>query len=224
MKHFKLGANAERHMKKYAGTTEEDYLAFAARTARRVTLSRFDQEICDRLGIYSIAHLGYVTTPLPIVIQENEVDDYLLEHSVNPLEIVQMWQKAKGDATFYQSKESIIDEYLKPFPKESFERFGDKNWLSDVNKGWFNRNGLALDVHVQEMNTMYELDITTDDVIEFVRLYKPNSYKSPALLRLEQIEDKFKELTSFQLKEYYAEHLMLSCFPNYQPEEEPLPF
>jgi hypothetical protein len=227
MKSFKLGANAERHMKKYAGTSNEDYIEFAAQTARKVTTSRFDTEICERLDIYNIAHLPFKATQLPFGIEEYEADDYLLEHSNNPLELAELWQKAKANESSDSSKNFIISEFLKPFPKESFERFADKNWLSDVSKAWFNKDGLALDVQAQEMNSLFFVEdkITIDDLIEFVRTYKRYSYKSPATILVERIEQRFKDSAGFQIKDYYVEHLLKSCYPKYEIETfEDVPF
>ncbi|KAL6982195.1 hypothetical protein U1Q18_052311 [Sarracenia purpurea var. burkii] len=111
-----------------------------------------------------------------------------------------LWQSAKTEENAWLDKNSVINEHLKPFPKTDFERWGDKNWLTDVSKSWFNKEGLNLDVQIQEMNHLYELEITIDDVLEFVRTYRRNAYSSPAAQKVKALENRFKELTSFALK------------------------
>jgi hypothetical protein len=136
-----------------------------------------------------------------------------------PLELAQLWKISKAESDSWMCKKSIIDEFLTPFPKENFEQHGDKNWLPDVSKSWFDKKGLKLDTQIKEMNSVHsfeeELAIGFDDVIEFVRSYKRNEYRNPEWMRMKEIEARFKELTTFQLKEYYVEHLEKACCPRY---------
>ena len=85
----KLGANYERFIQKYQGTTEVDYVEFSKRTARKVVVSRFDDDICERLNIYSVSHLAHITTQIPegVWMEQNEYEHYLINNSRNPFEI-----------------------------------------------------------------------------------------------------------------------------------------
>lgn len=96
-----------------------------------------------------------------------------------------------------------------------------------MSKGWFNKEGVALDVQAQEMNSLFfvEEEISIDDIIDFVRTYKRHGYKSSATKLVERIEERFKECAGFQIKDYYVEHLLKSCYPKYEIETfEDVPF
>lgn len=208
---IKIGSNCERHIGKY-GTSVEDYIEFSKRTARKVTISRYDTDICTKFRIYTISHLTNFPTELPdLGINEQEYTDYLFENTKNPYEIAKLWLCLKGDAEGFVSNETIIAEHLPAFPKEDFERWGDKNWLTDVSKTWFKKDSINLDVKVEEINTQVGSSITVDECIEFVKKYRPNTYKNPIQLKKEELEARFKEITGFNIKDYYAEHLIKSC-------------
>lgn len=211
----KLGANYERFIQKYEGTSEVDYTEFSKRTARKVVISRFDDDICEKFNIYSVSHLAYMQTEVPndTWIEENEFEKYVLETTNNPYEIARLWLKLKNDAENYIDKESILAEYLVPFPKADFIRWGDSKCLCDVSRSWFKSDAVHLDVKVEELNANpnVPINIEIQDCIDFVRKYRPNSYKNPIQLQKEQLESRFKDLTGFYLKEYYAVHLIKSC-------------
>lgn len=204
----KIGKNSARHLKKHQGSTTEDYVDFARRTARKVVLNRCDYEICKANLIYSVSHLKYLAHEIPFWIEEWELFDYHLTHITNAYQLAKLWKNLKEEAEWYDSKECLIDEYLSVFPKECFERFGDKNWLSDVHRSWFNDKGVKLDVQLQQMNGVDSFSVEMDDIIYFVRTYKPKSYLTPPVVQMKKLEKYWKELFGFSLKDYYAEHLV----------------
>jgi hypothetical protein len=223
---IKIGANAQRHIEKYEGTNEAAYVEFAKRTARKVTISRLDQEICENLRIYAIAHLAFLPTDVgdAVLMSEHEFENHVILTSKNPYELAKVWLKLKADSESYVSVESVLNEYLPPFPKEDFERWGDKNCLSDVSKSWFHSKCMHLDVKVAELNsnTQIGIQVSIEDCIDFVRKFKPNTYKNPVQLQKEVVESRFKEIAGFNLKDYYAEHLIKSCeFRILEPTEIP---
>lgn len=208
----KIGTCFERHINKYEGATQIDYIEFSRRTARKVAISRCDQEICEIFNIYTVSHLAQLVTELPdLGIDELEYQAYLIDNSKNPYEIAKLWQKAKSDAESWVSVESIINEYLSAIPKEDFERWGDKNCLSDVSNRWFKKDSINIDVKVEEINAQSGIQITIEDCIDFVKRFRPNGYKNPMQIQKELLENRFKEMVGFNLKDYYAEHLIKSC-------------
>ncbi|MDI9870028.1 hypothetical protein [Flectobacillus roseus] len=219
----KVQTNLERYIQN-TGKTEAEYKAWATQVGRKMHINTLDKLICATMNIYSVSHLSYLTTEISDLMSQEQLADYLFEHSQNPLEIAQLWQSAKTEENAWLDKNSVINEYLKPFPKTDFERWGDKNWLADVSKSWFNKEGLNLDVQIQEMNHLYELEITIDDVLEFVRTYRRNTYSSPAAQKVRALESRFKELTSFALKDYYAEHLIKANTFTQTIQTEDVPF
>ncbi|MEA5257184.1 hypothetical protein VB264_05255 [Arcicella aquatica] len=219
----KVRKNMERYIQ-VTGKSEADYNAWATQIGRQMHINTLDKLICAKMNIYSISHLSYLSTEINEYMTPDLVDVYLFENSINPLEIGKMWKDAKLDAMAWMDKNSVIDEFLIPFPKADFERWGDKNVLGDVSKSWFSKSGLNLDTQVQEMNTVTGLGIEIEDVIEFVKTYRRNSYVSPPAQKVKALEERWRALTSFAVKDYYIDHLIKAN--SYQPtiETNDVPF
>jgi hypothetical protein len=217
------GIAAHRNRNRFiavTGKTEADYDAWASQVGRQMHINTLDRMICARLGIYTVAHLPHLATRLPDAFwDEAQLDEYLLTHSENPLEIARIWRYYTNEARMYLSVESVLAEHLNAFPKDDFERWGDPNYLSDVSKSWFKRTGANLDVQVQEINEVAPIPVTIDDIIAFVRQWRPKAYQSPAQGIVERIEERFKELTTFRIKDYYAEHLIRMATFSHQPAD-----
>ncbi|OIN61176.1 hypothetical protein [Arsenicibacter rosenii] len=203
--------NQERFVQN-TGKSEAEYQAWATEVGRRMHINNLDKLVCAKLNIYTVSHLAYLPTPTPIDLPADEYDKYLADRTENPLELAQLWLKTKPDAQSWVSVQSILADNLRPFPKSDFELHGDPNWLPDVAKSWFRKDGLNLDVQIEEISAMSGRQITLQDAIDFVRAHKPGMYKNPAQLQLEYIEERFKNITTFRIKDYYAEHLLKSCY------------
>ena len=80
------------------GKSENDYQARATEVGRWMHINTMYKMVCAKLGLYTVAHLVLIPTPLPAGIDPDRVDAYLLEHSENPLEIAKLWQQAVADA------------------------------------------------------------------------------------------------------------------------------
>ena len=218
------GRNLERFITA-TGKTEKEYQAWASQVGRQMHINTLDRLICARLGIYTVAHLAQLPTPLPVDIDNAEQEtSYLLEHSENPLELARLWQSTRIDAEMYLSVETVLATYLRPFPKENFERFGDRNHLPDVSKSWFKKGGLELDVQIDEINETAPIKVSIEDAVEFVKSWKPAGYVSPPMWQLERIEERFYSLTTFKIKGYYAEHLLRSSLLHHPALTETVPF
>ncbi|MCX6216392.1 hypothetical protein [Spirosoma sp.] len=207
------------------GKTEKEYQQWATQVGKQMHINTLDRIICAKLGIYTVAHLPQLPTCIPeLMWDEQQIDEHLLANSENPLELARLWKTYHSEARMYVSVESVLAEYLNPFPKTDFEKNGDANWLPDVSKSWFKKTGINLDVQVDEINEVAPIRITMNDVIAFVRNWKPNAYKSPMQEMLERIEERFKAVTTFRIKEYYAEHLMRSSMLIHSASTEEVPF
>ena len=220
----KIGDNCARHLLKYPGSTEADYIEHAKRTAHKVTVNRLDTQICEKFKIYSISHLAIINKLLPDSINQRDPLE-IIQSTENPYELAKMWIETKHEAESYQSKETVISEKLGGLKMECFERWGDKNRLSDVSKKWFDENAIPLDVQVESWSENTGYQITCEDVIEFIQEHKPGKYVNPMEVVLKEIESQFKEVCGFRIQKYYAEHLVKCC--EYYPEpddKEDLPF
>lgn len=207
------------------GKTESDYQAWATEVGKRMHINTLDRLICAKLGVYTVAHLVQMPTTLPDGMwDEAQVDLHLVDYSENPLELAKLWLQYQNEARMYLSTDTVLAEYLNPFPKTDFENNGDANWLADVSPKWFKKKGTNLDVQVDEINEVAPIKITMDDVIDYVRTWQPHRYKSPAQVMVERIEERFKELTTFRIKDYYADHLMRSSILTHPASTEETPF
>lgn len=202
----KIGANFERHIKKYGEGS--DYESFAKRTAQKVTISRHDGWICEKFNIYNIAHLVHIHNTVPEEIDITNPEE-IIDSTVNPYELARMWKDVSNDAVNYVDKWSIIAEKFYGMKESDFERWGDKNW--NISKKWFFPDAINLDVKVEALSEESGIEIGIEDVIQFVKDYKPGEYMNPRKQLLKKIESKFKEVTGFTIKPYYAEHLIKSC-------------
>ncbi|NBB22573.1 hypothetical protein GVN20_24680 [Runella sp. CRIBMP] len=202
--------NLERYMAA-TGKTEIEYQAWASEVGKKMHINNLDKIVCAKFDIYTVSHLANILTELPLGIPENEVNAYLIEFSVNPLELAKLWNEMQAEAQSWICKESIIANSLAFFPKTDFEQFGDKNHLPDVSRAWFKKDGLNLDTQAQEMSENSGFEITVQDLIDFVMKWRPRTYKNPAELTVKRIEERFREVTTFGIKDYYVQHLMKMC-------------
>ena len=204
--------NAERFIAS-TGKTENEYQVWATQVGQRMHINKLDAIVCEKLGIYTVAHLPYRPTELPGLMSEKDAVAYLRENSINPYELCKTWLDALSDAESFVNKFSILNEHLRPFPKTDFERHGDKNHLDSVSRSWFRKDGVNLDVQLMEINDMnlYSEWIRIEDAIDFVMSFRSGAYRNPAQILVEFVEYRFKEVTSFAIKDYYVQHIIQMC-------------
>lgn len=207
------------------GKTEKEYYEWASQVGRQMHINNLDRLVCAKLGIYTVAHLPQLITDLPEgLYDEADIDEYLINNSENPLELAKMWCSYRNEARMYVSVESVLAEYLAPIRKEDFERWGDSNHLAEVSKSWFKKTATNLDVQIDEINEVAPIQVTIEAAIEFIKKWKPGTYKSPFQEALGRIEARFKEITTFRIKEYYAEHLIKSSMLVHATQTDEVPF
>jgi hypothetical protein len=118
--------------------------------------------------------------------------------------------------------EGIIAENLRPFPKESFFRWADRNNVSDVSPSYFSKEGIAIDVQAQGMIQDFHLFLEESEVIQeivnFVCTYRKGTYKSYWQLELQNLTNDFITMVGFEPKDYYLEHIILQYFSNGKTE------
>jgi hypothetical protein len=187
-------------------------------------INTLDRAICKKMGIYTVAHLGHLPTPLPDGLLETEGEEYLMLHSANAWEIARLWLNAKQEADNWICPESTIAGALAFFPKRNFLRWGDESNLDGVSKKWFREDGLHLDEQASEMSEMSGFEITPADLVDFVGKWRPGQYKNPAAQKCDFLADSFRVVTGFQVKEYYARHLIKMCCFEQVLEADALPF
>ena len=214
----------KRNLNRYieaTGKSETEYNKWAKEVGKKMHIGTLDRLVCEKFGVYVISQLSLLPSELPENIDFNDSSE-IIDNTRNPYELAKMWQDTKANADNWVCKNSVLAEKLNAFPPEDFERWGDKNCLSNVSKKWFDKNAIHLDVAVETINTEASIKVSIDDMIEFVKAYKPNCYKNPMQLMQERIEARFKEVTTFRIKDYYVDHLVKAC--EFQPDTTKSPF
>ncbi len=216
------------------GKTEVEYREWSRWCGIKASHSYKDRLLCEQLGIDGVAELGqWAPVPLETDITLQQLVDSLLTECENPADLALCYlellrvQPGRGTANDH-TRDGFLCEHLGPFPKESFLRWGDRNWLPDVSRGWFRADGLPIDVQCLELSEGFGREITEDDVIAFVVAYRKGSYRPPHERLIRHFEDCWLERYGFRLTPKYAEHLgqktgLLAQEP--QPHElEAVPF
>lgn len=83
----KESAKVRKNMERYilmTGKSEAEYNAWATQVGRQMHINKL---ICAKMNIYNISHLSYLNTEINEYMTTEQVEAYLFENSVNPLEI-----------------------------------------------------------------------------------------------------------------------------------------
>lgn len=137
-------------------------------------------------------------------------EDYtssVITTSENPAEIAQAW-KSQPQETL-SGKEEVIKESLGRMPIDGIYQFGDRN---NVTKGnilnYVSPKGQPIDVQAEEMANNSGLDITPQDIVDFIAKY-PNGKNTarPENGNRKLLEAKFKSLTGVELTPEFADDL-----------------
>lgn len=138
-------------------------------------------------------------------------DDMALEvaeNSSNPQEVALEWLNQPADKMGY--KDQMIMEHLGAFPLASFRRFGDKNQLAGTNirRNYLSEEGTALDVQAANISETAGIDISEEDIIEFVMQFPRGQQTAAGHNPIRQrLAERFLHLTGFEPDEAYAHQL-----------------
>jgi len=140
---------------------------------------------------------------------EGEYNRYVSTESNDPHEIIQSYQSTR-DLNKTDVKESILAEGLGKIKESGYIRFGDKNNLVDKNnkktgkaRVYFSEKGLHIDQAAQELSSQYGIEITPNDIIEFIDKYpngKKDFYKQENELA-GKLKERYKKVTGKNLTE-----------------------
>lgn len=149
-------------------------------------------------------------------------EDYaqsVLYSSENPAEIAHVW--SQQEEIPIDAKEQVIKESLRRSPIESIYRFGDRNSVPKIAVlNYTSKKGLSLDVQAMEMANSSGLDITPQDLVDFIGKYPKGKRTATTTNPIKpQLEDKFKSLTGLELTPEFANDI--AEFNNiYQKQKE----
>jgi hypothetical protein len=151
-------------------------------------------------------------TELPEGLNPEEANLFIIENSENPLELASIYffEEPIGKA---ETIDEMIGEFgLGKITQDSFNRFGDRNLVTGgMARTYFKKDGLPLDVAAKEMSDYYEVEITPQDLANFIVKYPSGS--QAALRQFEtrtanEAANKFKELTGLDIDRKMAEKIL----------------
>lgn len=188
-------------LRKHDGSTEEDYARFSTSVGHKIDTSHKHQQML-RFAIQFIP-----PTFVPDFFESHEAADLIRETSVHPLELAKIYLHLVAEEKSDFSKDGVIAEHLRPFPKTDFERWGDANWLPDVSNAWFQKDGLNLDVQAIQISDYFNGEVTENDLVEYVKAWKPGKYRTVHRRQLDTLESRWLDLFGFKINKRYAESL-----------------
>jgi hypothetical protein len=186
---------------RHEGATEAEYVNFSSQVGQKIDTSHKHQQLL-RFAVQFIPE-----THIPDFFEAHEADDFLRTNSEHPLELSRIYLTLLREERNDYSKEGAINYCLRPFPKDCFLRWGDKNWLSDVSNAWFDKEGSALDVQALEISEYFNGEVTENDLVEYVRQWKPGKYRTVYKRQLDELESRWLDLFGFKISKRYAESL-----------------
>jgi hypothetical protein len=138
------------------------------------------------------------------IIDPKQASQYVIEESKNPLEIAQAYIAEERLPSEGNTKFQAIAEYgLGRVTTDSYKRFGDVNKMEPATKlRYLTKEGFTVDQRAEEISGKTGLDITPQDIIDYIDKYPKGDYKVMTELETNvalQAKDKFKNLTGLDL-------------------------
>lgn len=137
-------------------------------------------------------------------LNDEDLDIQVATTTNSPVELVELYQRQEPDVTPLSSIENaILDFGGFKTTNDSYNRFGDRNNMNRAKgKSYMSVKGASLDQIAQEISNHSGLDITEQDLVEFIDRF-PGGMKDATRTFLnktsEAAADRFRELTGFDL-------------------------
>jgi hypothetical protein len=138
------------------------------------------------------------------IVNPKQASQYVIEESKNPLEIAQAYIAEERLPSEGNTKFQAIAEYgLGRVTTDSYKRFGDVNKMEPATKlRYLTKEGFTVDQRAEEISGKTGLDITPQDIIDYIDKYPKGDYKVMAEVETNvalQAKDKFNKLTGLDL-------------------------
>lgn len=157
---------------------------------------------------------------------ENELNQYIVDNSQNPSELVEVYVNQEPTTAPLSSIERMVADYgVGKVTNKSFERFGDRNLkgISMAKAYLNNQTGQSIDQVAKEMSDHYDVEITPQDIADFMVRF-PNGEASALRLVESEVASnaaaKFKELTGLNLNQEIAQKVIEQQFNKLSKAEQ----
>jgi hypothetical protein len=147
------------------------------------------------------------------IVEPKQASQFVIEESNNPSEIAQAYLgEAKAPLEGNTKFQAIAEYGLGRVTTDSYKRFGDVNKMEPAMRlRYLTKEGFTVDQRAEEISGKTGLDITPQDIIDYIDKYSKGDYKvmqeqetNVAL----QAKDKFKQLTGLELNEELANKIL----------------
>lgn len=157
---------------------------------------------------------------------ENELNQYVVENSQNPTELAEIYINQEPTTQPLSTVERMIADYgVGKVTNKSFERFGDRNLKGlSMAKAYFNNEtGQSIDQVAKEMSDHYDVEITPQDIADFMVRFPNGEGTALKLVESEVASNaaaKFKELTGLNLNQEIAQKVIEQQFNKLSKAEQ----
>jgi len=135
--------------------------------------------------------------------------NWLAENGTDPDEIVLEYARQRDNTPFNKLQEwqqELIQGKDTKISRESFERFGDPNWIGRaIIVNWFSRDpykkGETIDGLSEYLSELHHIKITEDDLVEFIRDH-PSRYVRVTTDSMKPLARRYKQLTGNDIKSH----------------------
>lgn len=188
-----------------------------------------DRWLTDKYNLLCVSEFGFTDrTEIPYYLNSYEEIEFICENSKNIYEIANYYLRAIRESYEDYTINAIIAENIRRFSLSNFRKFGDINNLSeDIEKHYLTKQKcLSIDIQAMEMSESYSRNISPQDIVDFVILYPKgtHTYINESKILIDKLEQRFYELTTFNIKKYYCQHLVSKVEKNFFYESEECPF
>ena len=147
------------------------------------------------------------------IVDPKQASQYVIEESNNPSEIAQAYLGETKAPSEGNTKFQAIAEYgLGRVTTDSYKRFGDVNKMEPAMKlRYLTKEGFTVDQRAEEISGKTGLNITPQDIIDYIEKYSKGDYKAMQEVETNvalQAKDKFKQLTGLDLTPELANKIL----------------
>lgn len=172
--------------------------------------------------------VGKEVTDFPEEVKTTEdAKGYIIENSENPLQLAEVYVGEEPTQNGISDIERMIADFgVGKVKGKSYNSFGDRNKMTlGKAKHYISKDGRSIDVVAAEMSDHYGVEITPQDVVDFIDTF-PNG-EQEALRMVEnatarQAADKFKQLTGLTLNQEVAKKAIEKEFNKLTKEQQSL--
>lgn len=147
------------------------------------------------------------------IVDPKQASQFVIEESNNPSEIAQAYLgEAKAPLEGNTKFQAIAEYGLGRVTTDSYKRFGDVNKMEPgIKLRYLTKEGFTIDQRAEEISGKTGLDITPQDIVDYIEKYSKGDYKAMQEQETNvalQAKDKFKKLTGLELNEELANKIL----------------